>query len=237
MYRSRLTRLEDKRNLRTATLFTIGTIILIILAAVLGIPALVRLVVLISDLKSKGTPADKTDLIPPPPPQIILSYDATNSATQTITGLSEPGATIYVTQNAHQIGTVVATQDGTFEVDKVTLTPGDNLFEAVAVDQAGNKSQPAKQADMQYLTKPPQLQLNSPSDHQNVSGNPASVNVTGTTDANARLTVNGRVIIVDSQGAFSTTYNLNPGDNVLDFLTVDQAGNQTKKEVTVTYQP
>ena len=92
MYHSRLQRVEEKRNIRQATLLGLAAILAIIVVIVLGIPLLVRMAVFLGDVKSSSRPVDKNDLIPPVPPQISLPYTATNSANQTISGSAEPGS-------------------------------------------------------------------------------------------------------------------------------------------------
>ena len=229
--------MEEKRNLRTATLLTLGTILLIFLAIVMGVPALVRLAVFVGDLKSSSRPVDKNDLIPPGPPLILTQYDATNSAVQVVSGTAEPGSVVYLTQNSKSLGSVVAKEDGEWQVGEVRLEEGENTFLAVTVDQAGNRSNQSREATMWYMTKNPSLSLDDPVDRKVVSGSDARVVIKGKTDGGVRLTVNERVIIVDSQGSFSSFYNLNPGENSMVFVATDRAGNQTRKEVLVTYNP
>ena len=235
MYRSRLQRVEEKRNLRRATVLSLSTILVIVAVIVLGIPLLVRMAVFLGDLKSSSRPVDKNDLIPPIPPLISVSYDATNSATQTIGGSAEPGSSVWLTLNGDSAGDVVAAEDGGWSISPVRLAEGDNKLSAVAIDQGGNKSAPSTEVDIYYSQQPPELDISSPSDNQQVSG--ASVEVRGSTTAGVRLTVNGRLIIVNSEGKFSSQFNLVAGDNALVFIATDRAGNQTSAELTVTSTP
>jgi hypothetical protein len=173
---------------------------------------------------------------PPAPPQISLAYDATNSATQTISGLAEPGSTVYLSQNSHEAGNVVTSNEGIFEFRNITLTKGDNLFTAIALDQSSNKSLTSSSVHLTYSSDPPKLEITSPTDHQSITDK-GSVNLLGTTQNVTRLTVNDRTIIVGSNGKFNTMYSLTPGDNVLVFTATDASGNQTRKELTVNYSP
>ena len=66
-------------------------------------------------------------------------------------------------------------------------------------------------------------------------GQDSRIEVKGKSDANVRLTLNDRLIIVTGDGNFSSNYNLNPGDNQLIFKAVDKAGNETIKELLVKY--
>lgn len=219
--------MEDRRNSRKAVLLVLGTIVLLALAVFGGIPVLVKMAVFLGDLKSSKMPVDKTDLIPPPPPSFSLPYDATNSARQTISGSSEAGSTVYLTLNGESVGNVVAKDDGIFTLGNINLKDGDNTLIAVAIDQVGNKGNASTEVDVYYSNKPPELTVET----SMVADN--KVEIKGTTSG-VRLTANDRLIIIGQGGKFATTINLNPDEKVLVLVTVDRAGNQTRKEVELS---
>lgn len=237
MYRSRLQRVEEKRNVNKAVWLILLTVVILGVAVVGGIPLLVKLAVFIGDINSSRRPVDKSDIIPPAPPQLITSYEATNSAVQSISGWTEPGASIYLTQNSDTVSSVVAKDDGSFMFNGVNLSNGTNLFVAVAVDLSGNKSQPSETMTVEYSTKQPKLDVSTPTDKQTVNGSNPKIEVKGQTDPGNHVTVNGRVVIVSGEGNFSSLFNLNSGDNTITITATDRMGNQTKKDVTVTYSP
>lgn len=236
MYSSRFSRAQERRNIRKATLLILATLGILVAVAVLAIPVLTRTALFMGSLNSTNGIADKNDSIPPGSPQISLAYDATNSATQNISGLAEPGSTVYLTQNTQTVGNVVTDSNGEFQFENITLSKGDNSFVAVAMDQAGNKSQNSPTTHVFYSSDPPKLDITSPTDHQSYSGS-SPANLSGNTQNVVHLSVNDRTIILDSNGHFNTNYSLNTGDNVLVFIATDAAGNQTRKELTVTYNP
>ncbi len=231
MYHSRLQKLEEKQNLRQATLISLGTVLLIATTLILGIPLLIRLAGFLGELKSTDRPIDKNDTIPPVPPQVSLPFDATNSAQLTLTGNSEPGATVFLTLNEDSSGDVVVSDNGSFTLPQISLTEGDNALAIVAVDQSGNKSVSATQFSVYFSQKAPDLQVDAPTDNQQVTGN--TVEVKGNTTPGMKLTINGRLIIVASDGNFATNLNLNPGENPLVIVASDKLGNQARKELTV----
>jgi hypothetical protein len=222
--------------MRKATLLTLTTIAVLVGGIILGIPVLTRTAIFMGSLNSKNGIGDKDDNIPPGAPQIFLSYDATNSAIQTISGLSEPGSTVFLTQNTQPKGEVVADNNGRFEFIDVNLTNGDNLFSAVAMDQANNKSLNSSQIHLYFSSEPPKLEVSSPTDRQVVSDK-NYVSLVGSSQNTVRLSVNDRTIILNSNGQFNTNYSLSPGDNILVFTATDGSGNQTRKEMTITYNP
>lgn len=222
--------MEERRNLRKATWLAVGTVLLVVTVVILGIPILVKMAGFLGDLKSSSRPVDKNDLIPPVPPAISLPYDATNSARIEIAGSAEPGSTVYLTQNSESRGNAVVGEDGMFRFRDVALKDGNNKFEAVAVDQSGNKSQPSEGQTVYFSNKPPELTVETSAVAD------GKVEIKGSTNG-VRLTVNERTIIVSSSGKFATSLALNWGENALVFVAVDRAGNQTRKELTVTATP
>ncbi len=236
MYRSRMQRIEEKRNIRKAALLILVTILLIVGMAIVGIPLLTRMALFFSSFNAQSG-NEKYDNIPPAAPQIVLPYEATNSATISITGFAEAGSTVYLTQNTDSEEITVTGDDGTFKFEDLSLKAGENIFSAVAMDKAGNKSLTSAQRQISYSHKSPKLVIDTPTDHQVISGESNRLEIKGSTDIGDRVTVNERNIIVGSSGNFSGLYYLANGENVLVFIALDQAGNQTRKEMTVTYNP
>ncbi len=228
-------KVEEKRNIRKATLLSLGAILVVIAVLILGIPLLIRLAVFLGDINSSNRPVDKNDLIPPVPPTISLPYDATNSAVQTISGSAEPGSSVFLTLNGSGSGDVVAADDGGFSFPNIHLNSGENKMSAIDIDQAGNKSVSSTEITLYFSSQPPALDVDSPTDHQQISG--TSVQVGGSTSGGAKLTINDRFVIVNCDGKFTTSVNLNSGDNSLVLIATDRAGNQTRKELTVTATP
>lgn len=231
-----MNRLEERRNARQAVLMVLGTVGVIVLASVFGLPLLIKLAVFIGDMNSARQGGGKTDLIPPAPPTIEIAYPATNSAVQNITGYSESGARIVVTRNAKSIGSVEAGEGGRFEVQEVKLDNGDNLFVAVAVDPAGNKSGESRTVNLKYLAEAPKLVIDAPGERAEVTGN-NRLEVVGKTDSSARLTINDRWVAVNANGEFKWPVILAAGENRLKIVATDEAGNRAEKELVVNYRP
>lgn len=237
MYRSRLQKVEENKNLKKAIWLIAGTLLFLVAAVVWGVPLLVRLAVFLGDVNSSRRPVDKADIIPPPPPVLLSTYDATNSATLALFGRTEPGVTVYLTQNEQTTMNVVSTENGEFRIADLQLKDGQNTFVAVAIDASGNKSLTSNVVTVLYLTKQPQLDVSSPSDRQIFSGSNANIEVKGQTDPESRLTINDRVIVVNGDGRFLSKYKLNSGENTLIIISTDHAGNQARKELVVSYNP
>jgi hypothetical protein len=63
----------------------------------------------------------------------------------------------------------------------------------------------------------------------------STLRVVGKVDPGSSVTINGNASPTDAQGNFSTTLALQPGQNVVTFVSTDQAGNTTNLTRLVTY--
>jgi hypothetical protein len=227
---------EERQNIKKVWILLGINIAILAGGVIIGIPVMIRLAIWWGDVKTARSPAIKTDLIPPAPPKILLEFESTNSASQKIAGLSEPGSTVAVGMNGSPLGNSVADSAGKWIFANVILNEGINRFTAVAVDEAGNKSVESDPVSMAYQSKSPDLTVESPADRQVVSGKSAVVEVKGFTVPSARLTINDRVVVVGNGGRFTTSVNLSEGENVLVVVAADASGNQTRKELVVEYR-
>lgn len=78
------------------------------------------------------------------------------------------------------------------------------------------------------------LEVTSPLDKSVVAT--ASVVLKGKTVPKAEVSVNDQTLTVDNQGNFSTTINLEEGDNYILVSANDENGQYSEKEILVTYQ-
>lgn len=233
---SRMQKLEEKRNLKKAIWFTLGTLAIVGALATLGFNLLAKFFVFLGDIRSpKGVSQEKTDFIPPGPPQIVVPFEATNSAGFSIRGIAEPGTTVYLSRNEAEVTSLTVPEEGIFEFEKVALEEGKNVFTSVAVDEAGNKSQTSSKSIVNFDTSAPPLQIMSPTDRQKFSGKDAKIEIKGKTDTECHVTINERVAIVGNDGSFNLQLGLNPGENPLVIISTDSAGNMARKELSVEY--
>lgn len=236
-YRSRLASQQNKKMKKQTTLIIFLTIGLVILLIFVGIPLIIRFAIFIGNLRSTTTPIEPTDTIPPQTPQLAASFEATNSADLSFTGFTESGATVSLYHNNQEKAKTLVDASGQFSFQDVTLEEGANNFYVIARDPAGNESQRSLNREVIYDTEPPLLTIDQPEDGALIVGaTRQTIDVIGNTDVGSRLSLNGRVVLVKSDGSFNTQFALDEGDNSLEFIAQDQAGNQTTQELTVEYQ-
>lgn len=65
----------------------------------------------------------------------------------------------------------------------------------------------------------------------------AVVSVKGTASANADVFVNEKEIKANAKGNFTTTVELDEGENVISIIANDADGNYAEKDITITYEP
>jgi hypothetical protein len=231
---SRISRYEQRAALKQTVVFLGLTVVLLVVFFVVVLPYAIRTYE--SLMLKKGVP-QVTDTIPPQVPVLNSLPDATNSAQLVISGYGEGDTTIDLYQNGSKISETTADTQGNFSFSNVPFQTGDNVLYVVSTDKANNSSQSNK-TTVNYKTTPPSLTITTPTDGSTVNNQRNQLaTVSGTTDANATIYLNNKLLFTDASGNFSGTFQLQPGSNALSIRAVDPAGNETDKTVTVTYNP
>ena len=109
------------------------------------------------------------------------------------------------------------------------LKEGQNNITVMAQDVAGNRGSLAVHVIRD--TVPPVINITDPLDGSKTTA--LQVNVVGTTEAGARITVNGD-LVDETDGTFSVPVNLLMGKNVITVTARDAAGNEARTTLTVT---
>ncbi len=198
------------------------TIAILIFLLKAGVPAIFSLAQIISQVGRKPSISQSNNSPLPNTPIFSQDLIATFSANIKITGAADPKTTVEIIQNDRSLGTVITKDDGSF-IQDVSLEKNDNSFTATAISETGQKSPPSFAYIIKYLSGQPKLELDSPKDNV----------ITGKTDAGNTITVNDRLVIVNSDGSFSYTPTLSNGDNKFIIVSTDQAGNKATKEVSI----
>lgn len=232
---SRLESTEEKRNFRSATILLLLSICIIILLFVYGIPLVGKVASVVSGIKNGSSSTGFKDKTPPVPPSFNTFPDYINKQTFTLSGSAEPGVTVKVDLNGKSFETL-SDKDGNFIFQDLGLNESENSFYAVAIDLAGNTSQKTPTKSINYDIKPPDLNIDIPSDGASYYGNTQrQINFQGTTESNTNLTINDRIVSVDENGKFQYPVTLNAGENVFTIKANDLAGNNIEKIITVNF--
>jgi len=235
---SRLSRRQEKENLRKAFIYIILAIVLMGATLFLGIPVIIRVAIFFTEIRGSSLPIEQTDTLAPSPPKINTLPEATKTAYINLSGTGEAGSTIEIYFNDKNIISIISDNDSKFSTGKLRLEEGKNSIYAIAVDNKGNQSSSSEKHYVWYDEKPPELDITSPQDGDNFYGSQEkTITIQGKTEPEVSVILNDRIIIVNSAGEFSTTLSLNEGENQIRVVAQDRAGNETEKEIRVIYLP
>ncbi len=237
MYQSRLTRYQEKKFTKRLMWSLVGIFGLVAFIWFFGFKLLVGLSVFFANIKGNtGTAQNETVYIAPP-----VLYDApvaTNSASIKISGTGEKNLTVILFVNDTEVKKLTIPEDSQFTIENVPFEEGENIIKARTVDDMGNRSEPSNILTVRISTKNPELTITEPgSEITTVNGDNNTYTIKGTTEPDTAITINDRFVVVDPDGGFSYTYRMNEGDNSIIIMAKNQAGNVTRKEITITYHP
>lgn len=174
---------------------------------------------------------------------------STTDTTPTVSGTTEPGATVTVTENGAPICTAVADSTGAWSCDSVPVMLGSHTFTAIAEDAAGNVS-PADTTTFTVVapnpgdTTPPDAPvITSPADGS--STDDTTPTVSGTAEPGSTVTVTEGTTVIctavaDAAGNWTCTPTtpLAAGSHTLGATATDAAGNTSPADtVTFTVAP
>jgi len=177
-----------------------------------------------------------SDNIPPPPPQIALLPEATNSASLEIVGDAELDSTLILFLNGIEIKKILIGNEGKFRIGPIKLDEGENNLFAKAVDLAGNESQESVRQIIFFDKEPPTLEIESPQNGDSFFDDQKEITIKGKTEKDAIVNINERKVIVNLEGEFESVYSLSEGTNEILIVSSDKAGNKTQESLKVYYR-
>lgn len=233
---SRLTRTEERKNVRKAFIFTVLTIVSMLAVIVFGLPAMAKFAAFLTDIKKSGQPVETGDTTPPAPPRLGPLPEATNELKVEIRGSTEPGVTVVLFLNRKK-EELLANKDGEF-THSFLLQDGENAISAQARDSAGNESQKTQSFKITFDDDPPELEIITPEDGSEYYGSKQrQVVIEGKTEEEATVIINERLVVVEQDGTFAFTTTLSEGENQFTIKALDKAGNVTEKSIALHFTP
>lgn len=233
MAKSRLLRVEERRERKRLFLSLIGIVAVMAFLAFFGLKILIGFSVFVMRTKGAGptpTPAQSILIAPTLNPQ----PEATNSGDLTITGSATGGTTLVLYLNDTEAKKMSLPSDGNFSLP-LSLRDGTSTLSAKIMDDKGNVSTLSNVITILIKKTPPILQVDQPTDGSTVTSDQNTITVSGKAEENSSVTVNGRLAIVSHDGSFNLVYSLLQGDNTIRIIATDAAGNQTTVNRKVTY--
>lgn len=211
----------------------IGMIFLFI-SLFFGLPLLAKLSLFLGKFSGEeiNTVSDHT---PPFPPQLEIPYTATNSARITLRGIAEPNSSVKLFLNEESLEKILIGKDGVF-TKRIALKEDKNTISAQAIDQAGNKSKTSAPITILYKKTGPLLEIEFP-DKEEFETEKEEIEIKGKTDPEVDLNINDRWVFVENDGVFNYLVSLAKGENLIEIIATDEAGNQTKIERMIIFSP
>jgi len=230
--RSRLERKNNDQITKKTVFFGFLTIVIVAALLIFGLPFLIKFSVFLGE--SKKTTGNSNKVLPPLAPRLVIPFEATNSAKIDVSGFAESKVTVELFKNEVSIGKTEVTENGDFNFKDVSLDEGDNNFSAVASAENNGSSDGSASIDVVFDKNPPSLTLTNPSE-SSLSVDYTDIDIIGITDKGSSILINGRMAMVDNYGNFKLRWQLNTGKNDLEVIARDTAGNETKKNISITY--
>lgn len=233
-------RIRQKSSKQLFVAIGFGIVILIFFIS-WGLPALIGGLSVFNKLKPTTPKTASIEDSAIAPPVLNIPYEATNSATIKINGYASPSSKVEIYVDGDVRSVAQTGEDGKFESEDITLSEGtNNISGKTIIDSLGaepKKSLASKNIRLVYSNEKPILEVSEPNDNTEIKGGDKKVKVSGKTDVENSVMVNGLTLIIDREGGFSTTVSLNDGDNMISVITTNQVGNTTKIERKVIYTP
>lgn len=165
-------------------------------------------------------------------PYLLDLPHATNAAEIIINGKASSDNQIDLYQNDEKIQEGTADYDGNFNFI-LNLEKKDNEVYIRSVDPYSKKSLQSTIYKIIYILEPPKLEVKEPSDGKKYYQ--SDLIVSGQTEKEVFIKINGQNIVVRADGSFSSQVTLNNGENNFKIEAIDVAGNSVVKEIKVTY--
>lgn len=171
------------------------------------------------------------------PPVLNIPFEATGSATIKVTGFSTPETQVMIYIDDVERDNVKTNEEGYFETSDLELALGINNIYGKSVDSENKESLASKTIQVIYRSEKPKLEVTEPEDNKEVKGGDKKVRISGISDLDSDVTINGTKVIVNSEGKFTYEASLNDGDNNFTISATDPVGNSTTVTRRVTYTP
>ena len=232
--RSRLERKSEEVITKKTIILGLLTVLLFLLVVLFGLPFLIRFSIFLGDIKNRREKEVKEKVLAPLPPRLIIPFEATNSARLAVKGVAEAGVVVELLKNDASIGKTEVPSSGEFVFEDIMLDQGENSFNALAMTERGGSSELSKTIITVYDNQPPVLTMINPSE-DTIKVDSPDFDVVGQSEKGVSVLVGGQVAMVDDEGKFKLKKQLNMGKNEVEIVVTDAAGNETRKNVEITY--
>ncbi|MFH0943401.1 MAG: hypothetical protein V1810_04485 [Candidatus Beckwithbacteria bacterium] len=235
--KTRLQRKREKDSLKQAFKYLILVFGLLFLLIRFGLPGLIKMAAFFGEIRQSKLPIEQTQIRPILPPRLNPLPMATNSAEINVSGYAQAGSTIRLFLRGISLDEMIVEANGQFEFKAVHLKEGENEIYLKASDNQNTVSEPSMSYVVIVDNITPELEIFEPSEGERFFDQDNPITISGKTEPDLNLSINSRFVLVKNDGSFSTTLSLSEGDNPIEAVVRDLAGNETKKSLKVNYTP
>ncbi|PGL68979.1 S8 family serine peptidase [Bacillus sp. AFS055030] len=154
-----------------------------------------------------------------------------NNENVTIKGTAAPGMDVHIFSNDKDIANGKANDDGSFSINAV-LQEGVNILKAKTITEIGSTPY-SKEIKVIVDKASPVLEVKSPQTNANINDQVITVTGTAKDDYLDYVDVNGTRADIDSYGNWTVKLMSKEGQNGINVVARDKAGNETAKGITV----
>lgn len=178
----------------------------------------------------------EVDNIAPVSPYLEPIPEAIKEDKLTIYGKSEPGIKIVLFVDSSKQGETITDNEGGFSFSDIPVGFAISNIKVVAEDNNGNQSADSKSYSILRDNTPPELEISSPKDGTVYKATERTYAVTGKVEPGISIQVNDQLAIINTEGEFTAQVSLRDGGNTIKIKAIDKAGNETEKEIPMTFQ-
>ena len=231
--RSRLERKKDEQITKKTIFLGFLTVLIFILIIVFGLPLLINFSIFLGNTKSKKDVTSE-NILPPLAPRLVVPFEATNSSKIKIDGFAETGSAVELLKNDESVGRIDVSENGDFSFEDIELSEGENNFSAVAIKDKSGSSEVSKEVTVIFDNKIPELTITNPVE-TSLTVDYADMDIIGKSEKGVSVLINNRLATVDNEGNFKLKVQLNADKNDIEIIVKDEALNETRKKITITY--
>lgn len=236
MITTRRGRLDEQKQQKKLILAIGGMIAVIVFFAVFGLKILIGFSVLVDTIRgSSPTPAVQSNKQVLFPPILDPLPVATYSSVLRVSGSATAGLTATVYDNGKELRKTTVAGNGVFTAQLPTLKDGKHDLTVKLTDTKGNSSEPSNPLTIIIKTAKPELTIDSPENNATINSDSNQISITGTTESDTSVSINGRIAVIKPDNTFSYSFSLSDGDNIIQIVATDLAGNTTTEELKLTY--
>lgn len=215
------------------------SIVLLLLSLLIGVIFLVVIlpgaIKLFFEIIDKQTVIEQDSGLPPQAPIVASPPEFTNNSSLELSGYSQPSSTIKVMVNNQERDSVEVDEEGSFQVN-LKLNQGNNQISLYTIGKNELESNRVTY-NVVLDTEEPQIKIGNPEDGQRFETKEnQTITIEGETKPKAKIYINNRLVLANTEGLFTYKYYLSDGENKIGIRVVDEAGNEAETELTVHYR-